>query len=339
MSFLSTLFAKVAAVVTGMLVTMHFITPTVLAPLPVTPHASATPISITKPIDATPTTHSAPAIQKQSIIPVAKPVAKKAPPSTVPKPVSAIPAVDAPSHDRDSASRNTHGLGGLPGQGLGWTYAGIGPDWTPIGNPPACPSPLTPPVDFSTVSGLLYPGQTRGGNYKAHGGFRFDATGNSVSVTIPLDAYLMSGSRYIEMGEVQYLLFFLTPCGIMYRFDHLHDLTPALMAKLNSLLPEPKVDDSRTTSIDPPISFHTGDAVATVVGFVGTRNASLDFGVYDMRTRNSASQNAAWSARHYDFYAQHAVCWLDWFTPAQSALLHGLPGADYQNGKTSDFCL
>ena len=49
---------------------------------------------------------------------------------------------------------------------------------------PSCPTPLLQtPVDLSKVTSILYPGQERGGNYKAHGGFGFDnATDNLVTV-------------------------------------------------------------------------------------------------------------------------------------------------------------
>ena len=39
----------------------------------------------------------------------------------------------------------------------------------------SCPAPLLQtPVDLSKVTSILYPGQERGGNYKAHGVFGFD---------------------------------------------------------------------------------------------------------------------------------------------------------------------
>src|SRR5690348_2990501 len=52
--------------------------------------------------------------------------------------------------------------------------------WTAMETPPACPDPLNlkAPTDLSKVTAILYPGQTRGGNYKPHGGFRMDTTAN-----------------------------------------------------------------------------------------------------------------------------------------------------------------
>ena len=58
----------------------------------------------------------------------------------------------------------------------------------------SCPTPLLQtPVDLSKVTSILYPGQERGGNYKAHGGFGFDnATDNLVTVKIPLSGFLQN---------------------------------------------------------------------------------------------------------------------------------------------------
>ena len=80
----------------------------------------------------------------------------------------------------------------------------------------ACPTPLLQtPVDLSMVTSILYPGQERGGNYKAHGGFGFDnATDNSVTVKIPLSGKITRVVRYKEMGELQYLFEFEGDCGV-----------------------------------------------------------------------------------------------------------------------------
>lgn len=93
-----------------------------------------------------------------------------------------------------------------------------------------CPTPLIQtPVDLSKVTSILYPGQERGGNYKAHGGFGFDnATDNLVTVKIPLNGKITRVVRYREMGEIQYLFEFDGNCGVSFRFDHLRKLTPNL---------------------------------------------------------------------------------------------------------------
>src|SRR3989344_8529690 len=53
------------------------------------------------------------------------------------------------------------------------------------------------PIDISKATSVLYPGQIRGGDFKAHGGFRFDGSSNSaITVTAPLDANVIAGARY-----------------------------------------------------------------------------------------------------------------------------------------------
>ncbi|KGA14884.1 hypothetical protein GM50_18740, partial [freshwater metagenome] len=85
----------------------------------------------------------------------------------------------------------------------------------------SCPTPLIQtPVDLSKVTSILYPGQERGGNYKAHGGFGFDnATDNLVTVKIPLNGKVTRVVRYKELGEIQYLFEFDGDCGVSFRFD------------------------------------------------------------------------------------------------------------------------
>ena len=70
----------------------------------------------------------------------------------------------------------------------GWTYQG--------GEPPACPEPLEipAPVDVHRATSILYPGQTRG-EYKPHGGFRFDGGPE------PEDRLMFLGASQIADGD------------------------------------------------------------------------------------------------------------------------------------------
>ena len=198
----------------------------------------------------------------------------------------------------------------------------------------ACPAQpmLTSPADLSLATSVLYPGQVRGNDYKAHGGLRFDNSKNhEITVKVPLEAKLTSGSRYIEQGEIQYLLEFTTACGIKYRFDHLLTLTDKFQKAVNESLPAAKPDDSRTSDFRPTVDALKGEPVATAVGFAKTDNVGFDFGVYDMRKDNGTGGSTD--------QARHGVCWLrDWLPPADSAILAALPGGDSKNGKTSDYC-
>src|SRR3989338_344202 len=220
------------------------------------------------------------------------------------------------------------------------TWARTQDGWKVSGTPPACPKPLVKlPVDISLATSILYPGQTRGGDFKAHGGFRFDnQKDNSVSVTAPLDAELAYASRYIEMGELQYMFDFIAPCGYTYRFDHLLALGAQFQAVADKL-PPAKENDSRTSTVNPKIPIKAGETIATQVGMNKDRlNVFFDWGLYDMRSKNQASKDAAWAAAHPFSNAQHGVCLFDLMSADEEAKVRALPASDSDSGTTSDFC-
>ena len=200
----------------------------------------------------------------------------------------------------------------------------------------SCPTPLLQsPVDLSKVTSILYPGQERGGNYKAHGGFGFDdATDNSVTVEIPLDGKITRVARYRELGEVQYLFEFEGNCGVSFRLDHLRELTAKFEAVVAAF---PRKEDSRTDLVNPPVAVMLGEVIATEVGFLN--NVFLDFGVYDMRQKNEASKDPAWAGAHSQFPADsYGICWLDALPQADSLVVKALPSRDGASGKKSDYC-
>lgn len=137
-------------------------------------------------------------------------------------------SANAPASLNTSGAQNTNASSNTNrSSSIQWEFNGS--TWSASTTPPTCPNPLTiaSPVDVQKATSILYPGQTRGGQYKAHGGFRFDGVANNgVSVIVPLDAEVVSASRYIEGGETQYLFDLQTPCGIRFRFDHLLKLSP-----------------------------------------------------------------------------------------------------------------
>ena len=199
-----------------------------------------------------------------------------------------------------------------------------------------CPTPLLQtPVDLSKVTSILYPGQERGGNYKAHGGFGFDnATDNLVTVKIPLSGKITRVVRYREMGEIQYLFEFDGNCGVSFRFDHLRKLTAKFEAVVSAF---PIKEDTRTDSVSPPVAVMVGEVIATEVGFLN--NVSVDFGVYDMRQKNEASKDPTWASAHSQFPADsYGICWFNSLPQADSAAVKLLPSRDGKNGKTSDYC-
>jgi len=215
-----------------------------------------------------------------------------------------------------------------------------GETWQASGAPPACPSPLafSTPVDLARVTSMLYPGQSRSGGYRPHGGFRLDGRGESgnIAVIAPLSAEMTRAARYLEGGELQYLFEFVNACGIMYRFDHLRDLS-ARLQQAAAVLPAATEGDSRTTNVPPGLTVTVGEALAGAVGAPVARNFFVDWGVYDLRSRNQASMNGAWFAQHQDELSAFAICWLDNLAPGDTALVRSLPPSG-ESGSMSDYC-
>jgi len=247
------------------------------------------------------------------------------------------------------AARSRQGTGPVTGGGGGgssregsseivWQMMGDG-EYQPSGTAPTCSSPLVlaAPADLSKAVSVLYPGQSRGGNYKPHGGLRFADGENNVTVTAPMDASVTDGSRYLVDGEIQYTFDFVNPCGIKYRLGHLRTLS-ATFASLAEQFPAAQDMDSRTTQINPPIAVKAGDTVATAVGLLSEGNAFFDFGVYDLRQFNEASVDATFQKVHADDQDQawHAVCWFDLLSTEDETLIRNLPAT--APGSESDYC-
>lgn len=249
---------------------------------------------------------------------------------TSPTPAATTPTTPAPTTPPVSSG---------PPTGASWVFTGG--SWQPIGTPPACANPLNLPlpVNIDRATSVLYPGQTRGGDYKPHGGFRFDLAGqtSSVTVTAPLAATILRGNRFLMGGEIQYGFDFVNSCGIMYRLGHLRDLSARFQA-LAETLPAALEGNSVTR----PITGQTvaqGEAIATGIGLRDRGlNVFVDFGVYDLRQRNAASQNGAWFAAHPGDLAPYAVCWFDLLTASDAARVRALPPSDPTSGRTSDYC-
>ncbi len=211
----------------------------------------------------------------------------------------------------------------------------------------SCPDPFVfqMPVDMRKVTSILYPGQYRGGNYKAHGGFRFDSSRpDEIQVIAPYDAEVIAGARYPVNGEIQYTFDFSHPCGMRYRFGHLLTLSPKFQ-KIAEKFPLPEGMDSRTTEVSPPIQVKRGEVIATAVGLtrggsdaLGGLNTFVDWGVYDYRKKNESSKDPVWVAKHPHEIEQYAVCWFEWISSEDKAKVLSLPSSDYQSGKSSDYC-
>lgn len=209
-----------------------------------------------------------------------------------------------------------------------WTFDASG--WRSSGAPPTCPTPLLgAPVNLTQATSVLYPGQVRGGDYKSHGGLRFDRPGqtNAVAVVAAMDATVYRGVRYIEADTIQYLFDFINRCGVMIRLDHLLTLSPRFAAIAAQL---PTATTSSATTMITGQTVTIGETIATAIGV--PRNVSFDFGVYDLRQRNPATTTRTGELIPY------GICWLDQFSSANNALVRALPPGDGAMGATSDYC-
>ena len=247
----------------------------------------------------------------------------------------------APSETPGSSTPTTPGDAAtppMPTAGVRWRF--VDGEWSATGTPPSCPEPLTftTPVDLFRVTSILYPGQSRGGDYKAHGGFRLDGPGETgvVNVVAPMDATITRASRYLGGGELAYLFEFVNDCGIMYRFDHLLELGPPLQQVVSMLAPATE-GDSRTTDIPPGFMVRGGEVVGTSIGFPAAGNFFFDWGVYDLRQRNSPGQSPVWQATHPGEFAAWGICWFDNLSPGDAATVRSLPPSG-ASASMSDYC-
>lgn len=219
-----------------------------------------------------------------------------------------------------------------------WNATGDG--WMVFGTPPDCQGlfQFQLPVDLNSATSILYPGQSRP-DYKPHGGFRFDnAPDNRVAFVSPVDGKVMRGARYLVNGELQYTFDIVHPCGMMARVGHLLELTPKFQA-IAETFPAAIEGDSRTTRVAPSVAVTQGEPIATQIGVTQpTKNVFVDVGLFDLRQKNTSSQDSAWAAMHDPELEQHGVCWFDYLPPAEAAVIRALPGADATAGTTSDYC-
>lgn len=226
-----------------------------------------------------------------------------------------------------------------------WQYNDQTHVWKSVGGtPPACPSPLLAksPIDVSKVTGVLYPGQYRSGNYKSHGGITTAATKpENVQVVAPMSGTLTGLTRYIESGALQYKLTVRNDCGIDYYFDHLYTLSTALQ-KVAETTPTPKVDDTKSLPLqaNQQVPVQVGEVLATAAGNPSQRTMGFDFGVLDLRAPNAISRNTTWQGLHETYTASEwfGVCWFNSFDTTTSAVFTRAPAIDQKSGTVSDYC-
>lgn len=227
---------------------------------------------------------------------------------------------------------------------VNWEFDQVSNSWIVSGDVPECVNPfiIDSPVDVGKVSGVLYPGQTRGEDYKPHGGFRFDDLGsNDVEVRAIMDGKLVKASRYLSDGEEQILIFYINDCGVMAMHDHILKPSEKLKKALEQI-PVNGEGDSRTTFVDSSVFIKKGDLLAEEVGFEdyeGSKNIFIDFGLYDLRSTNGFNygQDFIRSNSNIQEYGFYGLCWLSYLNSEDKGFLEALP-AGGSEGKVSDYC-
>jgi hypothetical protein len=225
---------------------------------------------------------------------------------------------------------------------VSWTFDGA--SWQVRGTPPDCPDPLIlpTPVDMKLVTGILYPGQERGGDYKPHGGFRFDnRTTNDIEVRAVMEGSIFKASKYLESGERQVAIWYVNDCGIMVMHDHLLVLSLKLEQELGKI-PQGAEGDSRTTFLEPIVLIKQGEILASEIGqknYLGHLNIGVDYGLYDLRRTNGIDYTESFRAKHPNIneYGTYGVCWFDYLKREDATVVRSLPAVG-NAGKTSDYC-
>ncbi|MDP3986868.1 MAG: hypothetical protein Q8P81_01440 [Nanoarchaeota archaeon] len=249
------------------------------------------------------------------------------------------------SYENNSENLNQYNLSSAE---VEWSFDRENGEWISSGEVPSCPEPLIieSPVDASLASSLLYPGQTRGGDYKSHGGFRFDnRITNDVEVRAVLDGYIFRASKYDDGYAVQNMLFQINDCGIMAKYDHLLTLSPKF-SQIFEDLPLGQNGDSRTTEISPRVPVKKGEVIATEIGYENFpgghegKNIFVDFGLYDLRKKNGVVYSEEFRAQHanIDEDGAHALCWFDYLEEPAKSIVRNLSMGGFEKGEESDYC-
>ncbi len=215
-----------------------------------------------------------------------------------------------------------------------WSFNGK--EWLSNGQVPECANPLDfkLPSDIDTATSAIWPGQTRGNDFKPHGGVRHNnSSAGKTDVRAPMSGILYRAAKYIQDNEIQYMIEVVDNCGIAYRMDHLRILSPRLASELSKL---PKPTHSSVTSLTSPIFFKKDELIATQIGLKDTQNYFYDLGVYDLRQKNKSAQNKTWASTHNVELGHYAICWFDLLSDEQNKKLRNLPTGN--EGKVSDYC-
>tara|TARA_A100001037_G_scaffold39777_1_gene30902 strand:- start:198 stop:1157 length:960 start_codon:yes stop_codon:yes gene_type:complete len=218
-------------------------------------------------------------------------------------------------------------------------------DWMPNQTPPDCGSIEKLfqifPLDVKALTQFARPGRSGDGNtiYIGHGSLRADnSIYSDVEVRFPAEGFSLAHvnrrlESYINSGEEQVKLEFIHPCGVLVRLDHLTGLSDrwaSIIGKVPLL-----TDNSQITFLPQNVHYvDPGEILSAGIGH--PTNTYLDFGVYDLRTKNNIASFIANDWPDYRGTADYGVCWSSFFGETVASILSNLPAG---SNPSSDYCV
>ena len=199
------------------------------------------------------------------------------------------------------------------------------------------------PVGINNLTQFARPGRLGTGNYDdavyiAHGALRTDNSSHAEQpVKFPAKGFSLASaaqrfeSRYSDLAQIK--LEFIHPCGLQVRIDHLNSLTDKWSEILKDL-PLNEDSSSRITFFPQGVHF-VSDGELLSYGIGHPTNVYLDFGVYDLRSKNNVHEYIFNEWPEYIGQGDYGICWVGLFGSEIESVLQSLPpGAN----PDSDYC-
>jgi len=141
------------------------------------------------------------------------------------------------------------------------------------------------PTDLSQIREIVSTGSAAGGVIKPHSYlFNSDSDGVGGKVRVPVyavaDSFVNAIAYYgTSVGTSEYLIFFDVTCEISFKYDHIAEVVPKLLA----VAPATPAQGSQTTQTE-LIHFEAGELIGYANGAGGV--GPWDFGAYDLTFTN-----------------------------------------------------
>jgi hypothetical protein len=176
------------------------------------------------------------------------------------------------------------------------------------------------PTDLSLIRSILSSGTAAGGVIKPHSYlFNHHEPGEGrVPVRVPVyavaDSFVNAIAYYTEGTVSEYLIFFDVTCEISFKFDHIAELAPRLLA----VAPQTPSQGSHTSPVD-LLPMKAGELIGYTSGAGGI--GPWDFGAYDLTFTNQFANQDRY-VKGGMTQTLHTVCPYEYFgEPLRSEML------------------